>query len=209
MTANVCRMRSSTLGHAYPALSPALALLSCIPPGPRPSLRRLRGSPRVDRRKFSPAPRFPIPMSPKAGAVSTHDYLGPDDYRRVEDRWNPTIQRAKNGRSPLVNSIPPRTPRCSTTSWCRSATFSAPSRPVDLKMRCWLIEERYSCATNEPMALRFHHRINKEEVFQLGASGPSRSPPWCEGGVASRRYLPASGQRRVTCTSLRWEYALR
>ena len=41
-------------------------------------------------------------------------------------------RRMKNSRSQLVNSIRPRTLRCSTTTWCQSAAFSNSSRVFDL-----------------------------------------------------------------------------
>jgi hypothetical protein len=45
---------------------------------------------------------------------------------------NHQYSRMQNSRSPLVNSIRPRTLRCGTTNWCRSAAFSTSSRLFDL-----------------------------------------------------------------------------
>jgi hypothetical protein len=45
---------------------------------------------------------------------------------------NHRYSMTRNKRSPFVSWTRPRTLRCSTISWCRSAAFSASSRLFDL-----------------------------------------------------------------------------
>jgi hypothetical protein len=83
----------------------------------------------------------------------------------------------KNIRSPLVNSTRPRNLRCSATSCCRSAAFSASSRLLDL-IEVNSLRIRNSSATIVPMVMRFCHPINTDEVFgtHRGATRRCRLP---------------------------------
>jgi hypothetical protein len=50
---------------------------------------------RVDRRSPSQWARFPTPVATKAGPVPTHERLGPNDCKNLQDRRKPAIELDK------------------------------------------------------------------------------------------------------------------
>jgi hypothetical protein len=50
---------------------------------------------RFDLRSPSQSARLPTPVATKAGPVPTHERLGPDDRKDLQDRWKPAIQLDK------------------------------------------------------------------------------------------------------------------
>src|ERR1700731_3660879 len=73
---------------AVNAWSAPKRILHAHPPDQRAQLR-------VDLRSPSQRARLPTPVAKKAGPVPTHERLGPDDRKALQDRRNPAVQLDK------------------------------------------------------------------------------------------------------------------
>jgi hypothetical protein len=73
------------LRSKYPAQAKYLSQLAGVPIGRLWLMPDQRAQIRVDRRPPSPSTGFPTPVAAKAGAVSTHERLGPNDRKNLQD----------------------------------------------------------------------------------------------------------------------------
>src|SRR5262249_16422852 len=101
---------------------------------------------RVNLRPPAKRARLPTPVPTKAGPMPTDERLGTDDRDDLQDRRKPSIQLDKEQAIAVRKRTHRSTIRRNTTTWCRSAAFSASSRLFDLNGEIKTLRTKHSSA---------------------------------------------------------------